>query len=57
MWPTSFWLFPLMPWLIATRLPAAYCVAMLPALPELSPDRDRASAEIIPFRPRRALAV
>lgn len=53
MWPTSFWLFPLMPWLLATRLPAAYCVAMLP---ELLPRGDRASAEIIPFRPRRLAA-
>jgi hypothetical protein len=53
MWPTTFWLFPYMPWLIASRLPAAYYMALMPVVEELTPKRPRRSAEIIPFRPRR----
>jgi hypothetical protein len=53
MWP-SFWLYPMMPWVIATRLPAMLCAAWLPPAP---PARaPRFSAEIIPFPVRRAAA-
>jgi hypothetical protein len=55
MWPTAFWLFPMMPWLIASRLPAVCCMAMamLPPVRSATPGHARPSAEIIPFRPRR----
>jgi hypothetical protein len=52
MWPAGLWFYSLMPWLIATQLPAAFCAAMMRA-GEATPH----SAEIIPFpRARRAAA-
>ncbi len=54
LWPTDFWLASMMPWLIVTRLPAAFYAAMLTSL-NASPERlPRESAEIIPFPVRRA---
>ena len=53
MWPPSLWFYPLMPWLIATRLPAAFLEALMTPP---TPARSRPSAEIIPFPVRRAAA-
>jgi len=54
MWP-NFWFYPMMPWVIATRLPAMFYAAWLtpPAAP-MAPRAPRLSAEIIPFPVRRA---
>lgn len=55
MWPASFWLYPMMPWLIATQLPAIFLSAW--ATPsEPVPPHSGTSAEIIPFPTRRAAA-
>ena len=54
MWP-SFWLYPMMPWVIATQLPAMFYAAWLtPPVSSAAP--RRVSAEIIPFPVRRAAA-
>ena len=51
MWP-SFWFYPMMPWVIATQLPAMFYAAWLtPSAPALH--EPRLSAEIIPFPGRR----
>lgn len=57
MWP-SLWLYPMMPWLIATRLPAMFVAALLtpPELAGAAPRAPGSSAEIIPFPVRRAAA-
>jgi len=54
MWP-SFWLYPMMPWVIATQLPAIFYSAWL-APPPLPRTSRRVTAEIIPFPVRRAAA-
>ncbi len=58
MWPPSFWLYPMMPWLIATRLPATFYAALLTPPPQqpTAPRAREVSAEIIPFPVRRAAA-
>jgi len=55
MWP-SLWLYPMMPWVIATRLPAMFCAAWLTPLAPPTPREPRLSAEIIPFPVRRVAA-
>jgi len=55
LWPTDLWLVSLMPWLIVTRLPAAFYAAMLVPI-DMSRQAPRESAEIIPFPVRRAAA-
>lgn len=52
MWP-NLWLYPMMPWVIATRLPALFYAAWLTP-PAAAPREPRLSAEIIPFPVRRA---
>lgn len=56
MWPPSFWFYPLMPWLIATRLPAVFFAALVTPPQPATARRKAASAEIIPFPVRRAVA-
>ena len=56
MWPPSFWLYPMMPWLIATRLPAAFWTAFLTPAADEPHQRSPRSAEIIPFPVRRVAA-
>ena len=55
MWP-SFWLYPMMPWVIATQLPAMFYAAWLTPPGSSSAAVPRFSAEIIPFPVRRAAA-
>ena len=56
MWP-NFWLYPMMPWVIATRLPAMFYAAWLtPPAMSAAERAPRMSAEIIPFPVRRAAA-
>ena len=57
MWPPSLWFYPVLPWLMATRLPVMFFDAMMAAYQP--PVRRRAApftAEIIPFPVRRAAA-
>jgi hypothetical protein len=54
MWP-SFWLYPMMPWVIATQLPAMLYAAWL-APPPSATASPPLSAKIIPFPVRRAAA-
>lgn len=54
MWP-RFWLYPMMPWVIATQLPAMFYAAWLTPSASSAP-LPRFSAEIIPFPVRRAAA-
>lgn len=54
MWP-NFWLYPMVPWVIATRLPAMFYAAWLaPLAASAAAPEPRLSAEIIPFPVRRA---
>lgn len=60
MWPPSFWFYPMtpwpvMPWLLATQLPAMFFEALVAAHQPAS-RRPTFSAEIIPFPVRRAVA-
>lgn len=57
MWPPCFWFYPVMPWLMATRLPMMFFDAMMSAYQPPAPRRAGSfSAEIIPFPARRAAA-